>query len=297
MKKDQPDTISDTEVLQAPELTESVFTPTTETLVSKKAVNRIFILSNDKRQGKVILDVEEDVIDPKTGRQRRMRLLRGANTIWFDEQPPSVFPKEYVAKNVECLEFDKGICIIPINKPMHLQAAELTMRNQSNQKKYKDQARPKDIYFYEWNPVELNQVAIAEENDVIKAMQLAMTTPIAEVIPHAKYLNIEFQDEMGVELDESALRNAYIRYAKNNAKKFLVSIQSPTVKVAHMVRRGINEGKIDLGKQPGAAYWVDGGFISALPEGRDAVEYLIEFAQLHGEDNANFSKQLRTFFG
>lgn len=292
------DTISNTEeVLQAPAKETPVINVETPVLKKTAVVSRIFLLSNDKRKGTVHLDVEEDVIDPATGKPRRMRLLRGAQSIWFDEQLPTVYPKSYVDKNIETLVFDKGICIIPINQPMHIRAAELTMRNTSNQKKYKEQARPKDIYFYEWNPAEINEKAIAEENDIIKAMQLAMSTPIAEVIPHAKYLNIEFADEMGVELDDNALRNAYIRYAKNNAAKFLTSIQSPTVKVAHMVRRGISEGKIDLGKQPGAAYWVDGGFISALPEGRDAVEYLIEFAQLHGADNEAFHSQLRTFFG
>ena len=143
MAKSTPDTISDTNVLQAPAQKATTVINQEPVLKRTEAVNRIFILSNDKRKGTVDLDVEEDVIDPATGKQRRMRLLRGAQTVWFDEQPPTVFPQSYVNKNIETLKFDKGICIIPINQPMHIKAAELTMRNVANQKKYKEQAMEK----------------------------------------------------------------------------------------------------------------------------------------------------------
>lgn len=290
MAKGTADTISNTDVLQAPQ--KEVAKPSFSLPITA-VENRIFLLANDKRKGTVSLDVEEDVIDPDNGKQRRMRLLRGAQSIWLDEQPPLVFPQSYVNKNTLTLEFNKGICTIPINEPLMIKAAELTNRNLAVKKKMGALAKTKDIYFYEWNPVEQNQKAIAEENDVIKAMQLAMTTPIEEVVPHAQYLNIQFNDEQGVPLDEQALRSAYIRKAKNDAKRFLDSIHSPTVKIAHMVRKAIAAGKIDLGKQAGAAYWTDGGFISALPQGRDAVEFLIEFAMIHGDANAAFQNQLR----
>ena len=262
-----------------------------------EATNRIFILSNDKRQGTVQLDVEEDVIDPKTNKPRRMRLLRGAPSIWFDEKPPSVYPKEYVNKNVLSLDFNKGVCIVPVNDPLRIQAAELTNRNVATKKKNGAMAKTKDIYFYEWNPAEINKASIAEENDVIKAMQLAMTVPVNEMIPHASYLNIPTSDEQGVPFDDDAMRTAYIRMAKNNATKFLKSIQSPVVKIAHMIRKGVREGQIDLGTQPGAAYWVDGGFICALPEGRDAEEYLTEYAMTFGDKSEEFASQLRTLLG
>lgn len=259
--------------------------------------NRIFILSNDKRQGTVDLDVEEDVIDPNTNKPRRMRLLRGAPSVWFDEQPPSVYPKAYVDKNTMSLQFNRGSCIIPMNNPNAIMAAELTNRNISTRKRMGIMAKPKDIYFYEWDPIELNKKAEQEENDVIKAMQLAMTTPLEEFIPHAAYLNIPTADEQGIPYDETALRIAYIRVAKNMATKFLTSFHSPTVKISHMVRRAVNEGFIDLGRQVGAAYWTDGGFISTLPEGRDSIEYLTEFAMVHGSDNTAFTNQLRVLVG
>lgn len=287
MAKVTADNITDTQVLEAPQKVMDF----SSIMKTPERTSKIFLLSNDKRQGKVIIDLEEDVIDPTTGKTRRMRLLRGAQSIWFDEQLPSVFPEKYVNKNVLSIEFEKGQCVIPIHEKLKIQAAELSNRNTSN----KNRQGSKDIYYYEWNPIEQNKKAIDEENDIIKAMQLAMTTPAAEMIAHANYLNIPFEDEQGIPLDEQALRTSYIRKAKNESVKFLSSIHSPTVKIAFMVKKAITGGKIDLGRQPGAAYWVDGGFITTLPEGRSHADYLIEFAMTHGEANAAFQNQLRQF--
>lgn len=293
MAKRDADNISGTDVLQAPQPAMDFSGIKMSNPPLTQVAARIFILENDKRQGSVFLDVEEDVIDPKTGAARRMRLLRGAHSIWFDEQSPSVYPKEYVNKNILMLQFDRGVCVIPVNEPNKIKAAELSNRNRATHKANGAFARHKDIYFYEWNPLELNKKAVEEENDVIKAMQLAMTVPYEEVVPHAAYLGIETTDEQGVPFDQNALRTAYIRRAKNDAKKFLTSIHSPTVKIRHMIYRAVHDTLIDLGKQPGAAYWTDGGFICTLPEGRDAIDYLTEYAMVHGENNAAFANQLR----
>jgi hypothetical protein len=144
MAKEKADTISGTDVLQAPPAKSNPLGLT-------EATNRIFRLSNDKRRGTVILNMEEDVIDPATGQVRRMRLLRGAQTVWFDEQSPNVFPQKYVENNLLTMVFDKGDCIISVNDPLRIKAAELTMRNVANQKRYKEKAKAKDIYFYEWD--------------------------------------------------------------------------------------------------------------------------------------------------
>ena len=286
MAKKDVDTIS-SDTLQAPQKVNG------NPLGLTEATSRIFKLSNNKRKGAVILNMEEDVIDPETGQVRRMRLMRGAQTLWFDEQPPSVFPQSYVNTHLETMNFDKGDCILSVNDPLKIKAAELTMRNVANQKKYGAKAKAKDFYFYEWNSAEQSRAAAEEDDRIMKAMQLAYTTPINEVIPHAKYLNIPFQDEMGVALGEQELRTSYAKYARGNAEKFLNSIQSPTVKISFLVKKAVDQGLIDLGKQRGAAYWTDGGFISTIPEGKDGIDYLIEFAQTHGEAATAFHSQLR----
>lgn len=292
MAKANADTISN-ETLQAPQIKEQPVSSVAKVLSLSPQTARIFKLSNDKRKGKVIIDVEEDVIDPATGLQRRMRLLRGAKSIWMDEQPPTVFPEKYVNKNILSLEFENGVMIVQANEPLKIQAAINTNCNEKVRKAAGILAKNKPFYFYEWNPEEQNAKAIAEEDAVISAMQLAMTAPIEEMIPHAHYLNIEFADEMGVTFNEGALRAAYVRKAKNDSARFLNSVHSPTVKIAFQIKKAIDKGLIDLGRQPGAAYWTDGGFISTLPEDRDAQKYLVEFAMTHGDANIAFANQLR----
>lgn len=287
MAKEIVDTITKTNVLEAPQKNNgesfaAIVTP-------PKADSRIFRLSNDKRKGTVQLDLEEDVIDPATGKTRRMRVLRGAQSIWFDEQPPTVFPPDYVKKNVRTLDFNRGKCVVALYDHLLIKAAELSNRNTGN----KNKQGHKDIYFYEWNPTEMSAKAMQDEEEVIKAMGVAFNSKMDEIIPHAQYLGLSFQDEMGQQLNPDAIRASYIKTAKNHAKRFLTSLHSPTVQIAHKIRKASAEGKIDLGRQPGAAYWTDGGFITALPEGRDAIDFLIEFAMLPGDTNAAFANQLR----
>ena len=250
--------------------------------------SRIFMLTNDKRQGNVDIDLEEEVIDPETGKTRAMRLVRRAPSIWLDEQPASSFPASYIMKNILTVMFEQGKVIIPIYEKQKLLAMELSNRNIANKNKMGN----KDFYFKEWNPAEENKKAIQEEDAVIKAMQMAISAPYSDMVEHAAYLNIQFLDEHGIKFDEAALRAAYIRYSKNNSNKFLKSIHSPTVKVAYLVRNAFNKGKIDLSLHLGAAYWSDGGFICTLPEGRDGIDYLIEYAQTFGDANTTFKNQL-----
>ena len=61
MAKEKADNITDTDVLEAPQKGNVSFN---DVLKVPERTSRIFLLSNDKRQGRVSIDLEEDVIDP-----------------------------------------------------------------------------------------------------------------------------------------------------------------------------------------------------------------------------------------
>ena len=252
-----------------------------------KQENIIYRL-NEERQGTVNVVCQEMVLDSATGQSRLARLLRGATSIWFDEQEQ--FSKEYVGKNQIKMTFERGVCTIPVYEKSLLQFAELSNMNWDNP----NRVGVKKFYFTKWNPAAIAEQGIKDENDVIEAMQIAATAKIDDIIPHAQYMNIPFADEMGVPLDENSIRKEYMKAAKNEPSKFLKSIHSPLVSMAHKVRRAITEGKIDLGKMPNQAYWVDGGYICALPIGRDQTEFLIEYGQMQGERSMAFASQLNS---
>lgn len=262
--------------------------PTQNVSVDKlKRENRIFILDVEKRKGDVIVDLTDDVIDPKTGKTRRMRLVRGAQSIWQDEQ--NNLPKEHIAKNQVSLTFSRGRCIIPIHETHKIEAALLSNRNTDNE----NRIGHKDIYFHEWNPEKESLKEEKRQNLIIEAMQIAATANFEDLLQHALYLAVPVVDEMGIPLSPTSVRTAYSKKAMNEPEKFLNSIHSPVVKTAHLVRRAINEAKIDLGKQPNQAFWVDGGFIATIPQGRDSVDFLIEFAMLQTDDSQKFVHQLK----
>jgi hypothetical protein len=266
MATSKADTIS-SEKEQAPQNSKELFKKDAFTQAEVKTPvkrdSRIFLLSNDKRQGNVIMNFEEEVFDPITQKTRAMRLIRRAPSIWLDEQPASNWTQKYVEKNEVTVIFQNGRAIVSATDTNLLLALELSNRNIDN----KNRTGTKDFYYKEWNPAVENAKAIKEEEQRISAMQLAFSAKYEDMLEHSVYLNIPLVDEQGVPFDSGALKTAYLKYA-------------------------ITNGEINMNHEDGGAYWKDGGFICALPEGRDSVDYLIEFALTFGDSSVAFKNQL-----
>ena len=254
-------------------------------------VNRTFVLADGKKHGTYTIIAVEDVIDPKTNMPRRARLLRGANSIWMDEQQQFEKIKGYVEKNVLSLVFNKGRMDIPMGNSLKNQFTDVSNRNLDNPNRRQDVVMKE--YFKEWDTVKISEKALIQEELELEAIGIASRADIDSLIPHAHYLGVDFIDPMsGSPLDEKGIRTAYMRKAKADPKKFMNSIHSPVVQISHKIRRAIDGGKIDLGKIANQAFWVDGGFICVLPQGRNAIEYLTEFSQLQSDASNQFVYQL-----
>jgi len=267
----------------------SVYEPPKQKFSVPKQENRVFKLEGNKKQGTVTIMGVEDVTDPKTGNPRRMRWLRGANSIWMDEQQQFDKIKGYVEKNVLSLVIQKGTFSVDVHDKLKNMVVDLSNRNLDNPNR-------KGImkeYYKEWNTAKQANEEMELEEMEFKAMGIAHTALIDDIVPHAHYLGVDFIDPIsGHPLDEQGIRKQYVRKAKADPKKFMNSIHSPVVQMGYKIRRAIDGGKIDLGKQPGQAFWQDGGFISVVPQGRNAVEFLTEFAQMQNESSKQFVFQL-----
>jgi len=252
-----------------------------------KAVSRTFIL-NKEQFGIVHLTGTDDVVDPKTNEIRRARLIRGARSIWQDEQKN--FNDDYVAKNQLSLTFYKGKCVIPIEEKLLLQFADLCNSNTENPNKI----GTKKITFTEHNSTKIAEKELSDEMLVIEAMQRANNADVDDMVKHSMYLGIPLFDEVsGQSLEPGAIRTQYMLAAKRDAKKFMDSVDSAAVLNAWLVRQALDSGKIDLSRQPGQAYWTDGGHICALPKDQDATDFLIHFSQLHNDENVTFVSRLK----
>lgn len=257
-------------------------------------VSRTFILADGKKQGTYTIMAVEDVIDPITKHPRRARLLRGATSIWMDEQQQFDKIKGYVEKNVLALVFNKGRMEVPLNTKLKNDFINVSNRNLDNPNRNGVMKE----YFKEWDSSKIAAASLKQEDLELEALSIASRTGIDELIPHAHYLGVDFIDPMsGNPLDEKGIRTAYMRKAKGNPKKFIDSIHSPIVQMSYKVRRAVEGGKIDLGKVANQAFWIDGGFICVIPQGRNAIEYLTEFSQLQSDASKQFVYQLDNVIG
>jgi hypothetical protein len=204
MATSKADTIS-SEKEQAPQNSKELFKKDAFTQAEVKTPvkrdSRIFLLSNDKRQGNVIMNFEEEVFDPITQKTRAMRLIRRAPSIWLDEQPASNWTQKYVEKNEVTVIFQNGRAIVSATDTNLLLALELSNRNIDN----KNRTGTKDFYYKEWNPAVENAKAIKEEEQRISAMQLAFSAKYEDMLEHSVYLNIPLVDEQGVPFDRRQL--------------------------------------------------------------------------------------------
>jgi hypothetical protein len=207
----------------------------------------------------------------------------------MDEQKQFDAIKGYVEKNVLSFVFQKGRLEIQPHDKLANDFANVSNRNLDNPNR---QGVMKE-YFREWIS-EREDAKLMERDDMeFKAMGIAATAKYEEMIPHAAYLGVDFIDAIsGQERKEAGIRTLYMKKAKADPKKFLDSIHSPVVQMSYKIKRAVQGGKIDLGRQPNQAFWADGGFICVIPQGRPAVEYLTEFGQLLNEASAQFVFQL-----
>jgi hypothetical protein len=84
-------------------------------------------------------------------------------------------------------------------------------------------------------------------------------------------------------------------YAKRNPFLFrdLINNKSKEVEISYLIKKGILSAKIDVGSQPGRAFWANGGgLIGIIPPKRQALDYLTELALTNTEEGRTFQKQL-----
>ena len=254
---------------------------------SPTEINRpmvIFKLRNPPN-GKVHLDGIDDVFDPETKRMRRIRLIRGATTIWMDEQEK--MDKDYLQKNRISITFVAGNLICDeLKDVLIIKAARLFNANEDNPNRIPGKKRS----FYEWNASAEEKAAFEKELIEAKVVTMAMEQPFEKMKKHAIYLNLPITNEMGQIRGEDGIRALYVRAAKADPKGFKESFDSKEVEIKYLIRRAIIDGKIEVSGSN--LKWPTGGNICRLPHGREAVDYLVEFALLPTDESKSFVERL-----
>lgn len=250
----------------------------------------VFKLVNTDRKGRLNVDGIDDVINPKTQKMERIRLLAGIDTIWQSEQK-DVSP-EYVKQNRRSLTFEGKFCRIPKWDTSALEFAR-TCRSFIESPTYK--SRGSRHRFFEWNPARMAEEKAKLNGKKMQAMRYALEATIEKVKKHAFYLGVSPVDEIGIPKNDEAIRNDYFAIAEKDPIRFLESYESPKVTVSFLIKKAISEGKMDLGRQQGSVYWAhNGGFIGQIPNGQNAHDYLIDLALGHTKEGKQFLEILES---
>lgn len=250
----------------------------------------IFKMRNYKGKGRVWIDpIDDNVFNPTTKKRERICLIRGVETIWSSEQ--TKLDKEYVSRNRRSILFEDNRCILSKKKDV---AAIEFLRHSKHNMGNKDRPEHSKFEVYEWNPAAQEAEALRKELLEIEVMQMAMEQTIEKVKKHGIFLGIRnfISDELGESRTEKGLRALYVMQAKRNPELFKTTLDSKEVEVHYMVKKAIMDAKIDLGGVTGRIKWAVGGDIGNLPKGRNAIEFLVEFALLPTPDGKQFLEQL-----
>ena len=213
--------------------------PTQEVKTDVKYV--IFKLVNTSRKGRLNIDGIDDVINPKTNKMERIRLLAGVDTIWQKEQKEVT--DDYVRQNRRSLQFEGKFCRIPEWDTTAVEFAK-TCRHFVETPGYK--ARGSRHAFFEWNPARMAEERAKKQARKLEAMKYALAADTEQMKKHAFYLGVQPVDEIGIPKNDEAIRNDYFAKAEQDPETFLKSYQEPIVNISYLIKKAITEGKIDL---------------------------------------------------
>lgn len=264
------------------------YIPNSRGPIKKDGANIVLrLISTNRKGGLNIEGIVYNVVNPKTKQPDTLRLLKGVYTPWQSEQ--GVFTEAQIGKMRRSIRFEDKTAIIP---PTDTAAIEFVKHcpYQVDSPNY-GQGNKHSFYIHDPKRQADEQLELA-----MKAMEQVQYAATCEEVPmrrHANYLGVVSHDEFGMLKDVNTIRREYMLKAQANPQIFKDTKDSPLVLVSYLIKKEISDMRIDIGKQPGTAYWAAGGFICKIPNATKAVDYLIEFAMLPTEEGKQFLAQLQ----
>lgn len=252
----------------------------------------IYKLADTKRKGRLYIDgIDDAVMNPVTKKRERIWLLNSVHSIWQSDLSDQLKDPAFMRSNRRSLQFESGICRIPVWDERALEFADACRHNIGS----KDRRSGSRYDFYKYDPIKQQADALKKEMFEIEMVMKARDMEIAKVKKLASFFGISFNDDLGQYKGDDGVRTELMIRAKRDPINFSKYIDSKEVDVSYMVKKAILDAKIDLTGQNGNAIWAKGGgFIAKIPVGRKAYEYLTELALTNSADGKAFKEQLET---
>lgn len=249
------------------------------------------------RNGGVYIPGVDYVIDPRTvtpenpngNGPEMIRLLEGVTTIWAKEQKDVTI--DYVKKHTRTISFPKGsrFITVPAWDKTQIEFMRMARHNIRNPHR-KTGSR---VEYFEYDPNEVAKEQLKKEMLEIEMITKASQQKIEPMLKHAAFLGIALLDELGRKKPEDRLRTDYILAAKRDPKNFQKSLDSKEVDIQYKIRAAIIDGKIDISKGDGKAYYGNGGgLICAIPSNELPLQFLTNLALTPTKEGKDFLGQL-----
>lgn len=247
----------------------------------------IFKLVNTKKRGRVYIDCINDTWNPDTKKVERMRLLSGEQAIWVKDQKH--LTEDYIRNNRRTMIFEGKICRVPSYDTAAIEFLRLSSHCIDNP----NRKTGSKTEFFEWNPVKQAQEAAKKQMLKIEAMKKAFSVDDEHMKKHALYLGISPIDEVGLPKPIEAMRNEYAMKADLDPKGFMESFESPLVEISFLVKKALNQAKIDVGRERNKAYWATGKFICSIMPHQKPIDSLVELASSNTAEGREFLNELK----
>ena len=265
---------------------------TGEVIYPKDKDWHVFKLVDSNKKGGVRLPQIDDVMNPKTKRVERIRLLSGVDTIWMKEQKD--LPKDYEKSNWIELRFFRNQKMLRVSKnnPVVLEYLRTTNNNIGNP--YRIVEKGSRHQFFEYDSSMAEKEAFEIEEFELEMALAAKGAKEADMKKHAAFLGIRLISDIGEPKSADGIRREYVMYSKRNPEYFKKTLKTEELEISWLVRKAISEALIDVGREPGKVFWANGGgVIGAMSQTENAQSYLTNLALTNTEEGRAFKEQLK----
>lgn len=231
---------------------------------------------------------EMPVFDPQSNSVRTIRLIRGASSIWMDEQDG--FTPQYIQRNKQDIVFNNGFLRVPRTNRTLLNF----LLNSDDYDKKESRMRNKKPKYTLVNTAEAESEELKKEESRLRAINFAMNTSVEDMMIHAEFLGIKMTNEYGEQKTIAKVRVEYANKAGSNPDYFMKTAGTTASKVQFFVKKGLTDGVIDVTSKKGYACWKDSDtVICEIPFGKKPYEAITEFAMSKTKEATNFYETLK----
>lgn len=220
---------------------------------------------------KLTIDNMDQVLDPDSGKLRTIRLLKGVDTIWMDEQ------EHITEKQAESMRpslvFHEGQLRVPAYERNTIEF--LKRKNACSNNEFR--MRGSKTWYYLEDYMKREKEEYEREKIKTEAENLAMNASDDQMIAHGRFLGILMVNDAGEMMSPFGIRVKYKKEAQMNPEAFMNSFHNPHLKMHFVISEKVESGEIIIDRAALKAKWNNGATICILPEAKDPIKHLAEF--------------------